>query len=310
MMKKTILLNLAVCLILATPSVSQAKFSGSIGGSNSYISSSSHSYSYSKPPSSSSMAYSKPPSSSSMAYSKPSSSSSSVSTGSSVKTSKSLFNRSGSFAVSSSTYKKMNSYSSSYSKPPLTVNKNSYSTPVYNHMYSTYGSVDGYYSARQRDIGGWYNRYPEPSYVYHMHPNYGVYDSYFMWLILANAMQPSYSNWAYSHQNDPSYQSWYSDEQAQAQNNTQVAQQLATLNAQVAALKAKNAPIQADDVLPTGVTPDIAISPSAVAQNSQPDNAAVVFVKILEVLAFLFVGFVLFIIIRERYFSNKTSITW
>lgn len=165
----------------------------------------------------------------------------------------------------------MNSYSRQYRQPPIIINHNYYSSPGYSHMYSTYGSADGYYSARQRDIGGWYSRYPEPSYVYGMHPNYGIYDSYFMWLLLANAMQPSYAGWAYAHQNDPSYQQWYADMQQQAATNSQVASQLATLNAQVAALNAAHATPMAQDALPTGVTPDVAISPAAVTQDPNLD---------------------------------------
>jgi hypothetical protein len=262
-------------LVGVIPSISQAKFT-SISHSYSFSSSShsysSHSFSYSKPSApSQSFSYSKPSApSTSFAYSKPSSSTPFVSTGSSSRTASNSFNRSGSFAVantSRTTYSSLNSYSTKYKQPPLVVSHTYYNSPSYTRVYTTYHNPDGYWAARQSDLPRFYSRYPEPSYVYNMRPSYGLWDTYFLYLLLANVADNSYgsANWAYAHQNDPGYQQWYADEQSQATTNAQVAQQLASLNQQVAALKAQNAPPQSDDVLPNGVSPDIAIAPTVVS---------------------------------------------
>lgn len=307
----------AMCFIMAVPNISYAKFSSS----SSFSSSRSFSSSYSRPSSSFSSSYSRPKSysSNSFSYSKPKSYSSGSSYSkpstnyvslSSTKTSSTHFNRQGSFAVSSSNYKSLNSYSKKYNEPPTIVNRTYYSSPSYTRVYTSYHSANGYYAARQHDISGWYSRYPAPVYVYHMHPNYGIWDSYFLYLILANASQPSYAQWAYAHQNDPSYQAWYTDMQQQAQNNAQVQQQLSTLNAQVAALKAGNAIPESQTVLPNGVSTAVAISPTAVAQDSTVQSGTGFFGWLLRIIVVGFLLFVVMWVLKSMLFTKKTTISW
>jgi hypothetical protein len=150
--------------------------------------------------------------------------------------------------------------------------------------------MDGYYSARRTDIAPFYARYPEPMYVYHMHPNYGMWDSYFMYLLIANAANQSYDEWAYTHYNDPSYIQWHQDMEQQAQNNAQVQAQLSQLDSQVAALKAQNAPTEASDDLPTGVSPAVAISPAAMEQTAQPADGSHWLANVLIFLVALLLG--------------------
>lgn len=322
-------LSMLMALALALfPSISQAKYSGGSSSSHSY---SSHSYSYSggsshssswggssygggssytKTASAPSYSYSKPSAPApSYSYSKPTTASHYVSTGSSATSSGTSFNRAGSFAVSSSNYKNLNSYSSKYSQPPSHLSSSYYSSPGYTSVMHTYGNANGYYTHRQTDILPYYSRYPEPQYVYHMRPNYGIWDGYFMYLLMANAMQPSYSSWAYSNANNSDYIQWHQDMATQAQSNAQVATQLAQLDAQVAALKAQNAPMAAAGSYP--VPASVAVSPSAVAQNvTVPDDGPGFYGWLLRliVLAAIAVGGVL--IIRKLFFAPKTVVSW
>jgi len=137
-------------------------------------------------------------------------------------------------------------------------------------VYSQYHSADGYYAARQHDITPFYARYPEPSYLYHYHSSYGIWDTYFLYLLLQNATQPSYYNWAYAHENDPAYQQFIS----QAQNDPNLQSQVNALQTQVNALQAQKATPEAADALPTGVSTAVAVSPTAVAQDAAQDAPA------------------------------------
>lgn len=147
-----------------------------------------------------------------------------------------------------------------YSVPPQKINTHYYHS-TYHTLYH-YRSPHEYYRTRQADLVPLYHRYPEPAYVYHMAPNYGIWDTYFLYLILANSNRPSYYDWAYSHQNDPGYQAWYNNMQVQAQTNASVQQQLTTLNQHVAMLQQQHAPVTT--ALPNQISPAIAISPTTV----------------------------------------------
>lgn len=273
-------------------------------GSRSYSSGGSSWGSYSKPSSSYTSSYSKPGSSYG-SYSKPSTSSSTLSY-SAPKSSTSTFNRSGTMAVSTSNYKAMKSYSSQYSKPASTVNPTVYHSSTYTSFSSSYGgNANRYYQARQTQLHSWQNRYPEPVYVYHMHPNYGIWDTYFLYLLLMNASQPSYAQWAYAHQNDPSYIEWHNDMQQQAATNTQIQQQLNTLNQQVATLQATKATPESPNVLPNGVSPAVAMSPTVVADDPNMQVGTDWWALLGKLFVWGIMLSVMVFIIKFMFFQNK-----
>lgn len=102
-----------------------------------------------------------------------------------------------------------------------------------------------------------------PVYVLAGRPSYGAYAGAFLGgMLLDRIMQPSYAEWAYSHANDPGFQAWYGDMQRQAADNADLRAKLGELDQQIAALKARNAPVS--EALPDDVDPSLVVAPQTV----------------------------------------------
>ena len=149
--------------------------------------------------------------------------------------------------------------------PPDT--KAAQQTPAWRQYGSRWHSADSYYAAREDALRRapsvrLYYEHP-PVYVLQGRPSYGAYAGAFLGgVLLDRIMQPSYAQWAYSHANDPGFQAWRDDMQRQAADNADLRAKLAQMDAQVAQLKAQNAPTS--EALPEDVDPSLVVAPQTV----------------------------------------------
>jgi hypothetical protein len=128
---------------------------------------------------------------------------------------------------------------------------------------------------RSRDIVIYRNRHPDVYvYNYGMSPNYGHYDSAFlMGLMLGHlgSNRNTNASWMYAHQSDPWYPQWRADMERKAQENAELKAKLASMDADMAQLKAQNAK-PAVTALPEGVSGSIAIAPEAMIAAEDKDT--------------------------------------
>ena len=140
-------------------------------------------------------------------------------------------------------------------------------TSAWRQYGTRWHSADSYYAARQSALQRspsvrMYYEHP-PVYVLQGRPSYGAYAGAFLGgVLLDRIMQPSYSQWAYSHYNDPGFQAWRADMQNQAADNAELRDKLAQMDAQVQQLKAQNAPTS--EALPDDVDPSLVVAPQTV----------------------------------------------
>lgn len=150
------------------------------------------------------------------------------------------------------------------SKPPQTINT---ADAKNNPARSTYKNTDQYMSNRTTIVSNYYNTYPGLGGItYHMHPNYGIYDSGFLTGMVMGYVGGSIINnamWMYSHSHEPWYSGYRADLEAQAANNADLRARLNQMDAEMAKLKAQNVQPQPVNTLPTGVDPALAIAPEA-----------------------------------------------
>lgn len=142
------------------------------------------------------------------------------------------------------------------------------SSPSYN-TNKKYVTKNYYYNSPS----GYQYHYDVPSYYHPYHPMYGAWNGFFLGMLLSNALQPSYYNWAYSHYNDPGYIAWHQDMEQQAQNNAELRAQLSQLDNKVDSLRAQNSP--KTNALPDGMSSDEATSVVNPVQETQPAPAPV-----------------------------------
>jgi hypothetical protein len=155
-----------------------------------------------------------------------------------------------------------------YKAPPVgepANQKAAQSSTAWKQYGSGWKTSDDYYArrnaafARQPDFQRYYVSPP----IYINRPSYGGYAAAFLGgVMLDHIMNPGYASWAYSHQSDPGYEAWHQDMMHQAQDNEELRTKMATLDQQVADLKAKNAPIS--EALPPDVDPSMVVAPSTV----------------------------------------------
>ncbi len=278
-------LIVAAMAFMTTPAL--ARFGGSSFHSSFH---SSYHSSYSRPSSSSfshsSSSYSRPSSSSfshsSSSYSRPSSSSfSRPSTTSTTRsyggshTSQTPFERHlarGHSAQALSAYRAQQNH---FKSPPFhqPVNR---AAARHTYVWRTYGSrwhsANQYYASRNLSISRLpppYHTYwtTPPSYVLQARPSYDGYSGIFLGSLLGIgagiAINSAYADWAYSHYNNPGYIAWHQDMLREAQTDAILQQRIAALDAQVALLKAQNAPMN-PNALPPGVTPSMVVAPETV----------------------------------------------
>ena len=176
-----------------------------------------------------------------------------------------------------------------------TVTPNTYrSDPVYRKLqggydYRTYRTHhDTYYVS---------HHWVAPSYYYHSYPSFGVWDAAFIWMML----EQHNSAFFYNHQNDPAIQQWRSEAVRLESENADLKAQLATVDAQTAAMKGK--PIDAS-YLPAGTPPEAALAADVVAQKQASVPVATdqghshVVAWVIGILAALVLVVVLIIVLR------------
>lgn len=167
-------------------------------------------------------------------------------------------------------YRQFQSEQQRFRAPPAAAPANTQAaqqTQAWRQYGSRWHSADSYYAARnsalQRSPGmrGYYEH--PPVYVLQGRPSYGAYAGAFLGgVLLDRIMQPSYSQWAYSHYNDPGFQAWRADMENQAADNADLREKLAQMDAQVQQLKARNAPTT--EALPEDVDPSLVVAPQTV----------------------------------------------
>ena len=192
-----------------------------------------------------------------------------------------------------------------YKAPPIAAPQDTAAarqTPAWRQYGSQWNSADSYYSSRNAAL----QRAPAsvresfenpPSYVVAGRPSYGAYAAAFLGgALLANIMQPSYAQWAYSHSNDPGYQAWRTDMEKQAADNADLRAKLATLDDQVNQLKAKNAPVT--EALPSDVDPALVVAPQTALLATESASHVWRWVFICVILVIMF--FVACVVISRR----------
>lgn len=160
---------------------------------------------------------------------------------------------------------------SGFAKPSSTASSNEKTYVSSSPSYNTNKKyVTNYY---YNSPSGYHYHYDVPTYYHPYHPMYGAWNGFFLGMLLSNALQPSYYNWAYSHYNDPGYIAWHQDMEQQAQNNAELRAQLSQLDNKVDSLRAQNTP--KTNALPDGMSNDEATSAVNPVQETPPAPAPV-----------------------------------
>lgn len=149
------------------------------------------------------------------------------------------------------------------------------SDPVYTQSRSRWGNLDSYYAERDRELTR-LRAQPQVVVIHreYFRPSYGSYDPTFLTMMLTHAADANYYRWAYAHQYDPAYQQFHADAMRAAQNDADLRDRLASLDAQVATLQAEKAVPQPAAQLPDGVSPAVALAPDAVVAAAAPVPSA------------------------------------
>ena len=136
--------------------------------------------------------------------------------------------------------------------------------PVYQKA-QTYSKFDhgNYYTRRNTYYGG--TGWSPPSYVYGSSPSFGVWDAMMWWMVLDNVGKRQYSSAAYHHADDPGYRQWRQEADRLAQNNQELKEKLAKLDAEVKQQEAEGLARNAA-YLPPGMPPEVALAPSVLAK--------------------------------------------
>lgn len=185
------------------------------------------------------------------------------------------------------------------------------SSTVWRSYGSRWNNADSYYAARSNAFAqnpSYEHYYREPP-RYIDRPSYGGYAAAFLGgMVLDHITEPSYANWAYSHQDDPGYRAWLDDMNTKANDpnnpdSEELRAKIATLDAQVAQLQAQHA--TKSDALPPGVDPSLVVAPStALVAVSKPEGHPILWsiAGILLAVALFFAGCV-YISARKRRFA-------
>jgi TRAP transporter TAXI family solute receptor len=136
--------------------------------------------------------------------------------------------------------------------------------PVYQKA-QTYSNFDygNYYTRRNNYYGatGW----SPPAYVYRSSPSFGVWDALMWWMIIDNLGNRKYTSTAYHHADDPGYRQWRQEADRLAQNNQELKEKLAKLDAEVKQQESEGLARDAA-YLPPGMTPEVALASSVLAK--------------------------------------------
>ena len=136
--------------------------------------------------------------------------------------------------------------------------------PVYQKA-QTYSNFDygNYYTRRNNYYGatGW----SPPAYAYGSSPSFGVWDAMMWWMILDKVGNRQYSSAAYHHADDPGYRQWRQEADRLAQNNQELKEKLAKLDAEVKQQESEGLARDAA-YLPPGMPPEVALASSVLAK--------------------------------------------
>jgi hypothetical protein len=141
---------------------------------------------------------------------------------------------------------------------------------VYTSARSSFGgNPNTYYERRTVVYNNYRSNHPDVFIINNnLRPNYGIFDSGFltgMVMGYVGASMVSNATWMLAHQHQPWYNGYYGDLQRQAQTNAELRARLATLEAEMAAQRARGVTVSPTTMaLPDGVDPAMAIAPEAV----------------------------------------------
>lgn len=136
--------------------------------------------------------------------------------------------------------------------------------PVYQKA-QTYAKFDygNNYTRRDNYYGG--TGWSPPAYAYGSSPSFGVWDAMMWWMILDKVGNRQYTGAAYHHADDPGYRQWRQEADRLAQNNQELKEKLAKLDAEVKRQEAEGL-ARDPSYLPPGMPPEVALASSVLAQ--------------------------------------------
>ena len=136
--------------------------------------------------------------------------------------------------------------------------------PVYQKA-QTYSNFDygNYYTRRNNYYGG--TGWSPPAYAYGSSPSFGVWDAMMWWMILDKVGNRQYTSAAYHHADDPGYRQWRQEADRLAQNNQELKEKLAKLDAEVKQQESEGLARDAA-YLPPGMPPEVALASSVLAK--------------------------------------------
>jgi len=136
--------------------------------------------------------------------------------------------------------------------------------PVYQKA-QTYSNADygNYYTRRNNYYGG--TGWSPPAYVYGSSPSFGVWDAMMWWMILDKVGNRQYTSAAYHHADDPGYRQWRQEADRLAQDNKELKEKLAKLDAEVKQQESEGL-VRDAAYLPPGMPPEVALASSVLAK--------------------------------------------
>jgi TRAP-type uncharacterized transport system substrate-binding protein len=136
--------------------------------------------------------------------------------------------------------------------------------PVYQKA-QTYSNFDhgNNYTRRNNYYGG--AGWSPPAYAYGSSPSFGVWDAMMWWMILDKVGNRQYTSTAYHHADDPGYRQWRQEADRLAQNNQELKEKLAKLDAEVKQQESEGLARDAA-YLPPGMPPEVALASSVLAK--------------------------------------------
>lgn len=175
--------------------------------------------------------------------------------------------------MSADSYKAYQAERNLASKPPQPV----HAADVKNNpAKATYKNADQYMAKRTTIVNNYNTAHPGwGSMGSGMYPNYGMWSNSFLTGMVMGYVGTSLlsnSMWMYSHRNEPWYPSYRADLEAQAASNAELKSKLAAMDAEIDALKAKNATPLQINTLPENVDPALAIAPEIMIADENSSN--------------------------------------
>jgi hypothetical protein len=128
-----------------------------------------------------------------------------------------------------------------------------------------YDRYDDWSRARSTYYGGY--GWSAPSYAYQSRPSFGAFDAMALWFLLDNLRRPGYADFFHNHRDDPGYQSWRSEADRLARDNTDLRGKLQALDGELA--QRSDQP-RDPSYVPPGMDPSIATAARGAVRPAQP----------------------------------------